>query len=72
MIPSADAGTASAIRSALETADVPLGFRPRNGTSAWWKRGLAEAVERVPAAPRIPDGQEVALPPRSTRGAMRA
>lgn len=38
----------------------------------WWRAGLAEAVDRVPAGRPRPSAYEAARSPRSTRGATRA
>ena len=45
---------------------------PRLSDGAWWRAGLAEAVERAPAVARPSPAYEAAPSPRSTRGATRA
>ena len=45
---------------------------PRPCEGAWWRAGLAEAVERCPTVARPSPAYEATRSPRSTRGATRA
>jgi hypothetical protein len=69
--PRAPADATAAARLAAARIGVAAAAAP-DTRALWWRTGLAEAVERVPTALRMPSGQEVAPPPRRTRGAMRA
>ena len=61
----AKAASAAASHTGLLSADA------RPAASAWWRAGVAEALERTPDGV-VPARYEAARSPRSTRGATRA
>ena len=69
-----DAGrdVTAAARAAAARAEVSLLSSRSPPGDAWWRAGLAEAVDREPSAPFRPPSYEAAPSPRSTRGATRA
>lgn len=68
--PDDPAGAAVVVRAAA-VAGLRLADRPAPD-GAWWRAGLAEAVERSPAVVLRSPVYEAAPSPRSTRGATRA
>lgn len=65
-------GVIEAVRTAATQAGVALVSRPPADRSAWWRAGLADAVERDVASPERSWRYGVARSPRNTRGATRA
>jgi hypothetical protein len=65
-------GVIEAVRTAVAQAGVALLSRPPSDRSAWWRAGLADAVERGVVSPERSWGYDVARSPRNTRGAARA
>jgi hypothetical protein len=72
-----------AIRLAAERSGLDTGRRRPTDRGAWWRQGVAEAVDpttrvamhhtgSAPAADREQAAYDVARSPRSTRGATRA
>ena len=45
---------------------------PAARSDAWWRAGIADAVERYPAVEPRPAAYEAARSPRNSRGATRA
>lgn len=72
LVAPADRVVVEAIRSAVAEAGIGLGERLWSERGAWWGAGVLDAVERRPRAPAPGPRYEVALSPRSTRGARRA
>ena len=70
--PDVDGGIAAAARAAADRAG--LSFQPGQLTppNAWWRAGLAEAIERDPSWPTPARPYEAAPSPRRMRGATRA
>jgi hypothetical protein len=69
--PGGDAATLEAARRAAELAGA-VRQRPWSDRGAWWRAGVAEAVEGRFVAPRPGPAYDVAPSPRRTRGATRA
>ena len=72
LAPDVDGGIAAAARAAADRAG--LSFQPgqRTPPNAWWRAGLAEAIERDPSWPTPAGPYVAARSPRRTRGATRA
>ena len=71
LVPSADPAVAEAARSAA----AHLGFVSAAATAArgrWWGAGIEDGLAARLVAPARGERYEVALSPRSTRGATRA
>ena len=64
--PEVDPALSEAVRASVARAGVDV--EPRQRASAWWRAGVADALERTPGRPRY----DAARSPRSTRGATRA
>ena len=64
--PEVDPALSEVVRASV--ARAALDVDPRHGASAWWRAGVADALERTPAGPAY----DAARSPRSTRGATRA
>jgi hypothetical protein len=65
-------GVTEAVRTAVAQAGVGLVSRRAADRSAWWRAGLADALEHRVESPERPWGYDVARSPRNTRGATRA
>jgi hypothetical protein len=66
-------GRISAVaQAAAAEGGVELSAGRHGAASAWWKAGVADAIERAPALVAGPRAYDAARSPRSTRGATRA
>ena len=66
-----DGRIAKAASAAAGYAGLDLSADGRAAGSAWWRAGVAEALERTPEGV-LPSRYDAARSPRSTRGATRA